>query len=296
MSEATQRGAEQRVAVTGAGGRLGKALLEILGGRAGREVFAWRRPEYDLDGSDPEPLLERDQPSLVIHAAAWTDVDGCAREPEIAQRRNADAVERLAQACLARGTGLAIVSTNEVFDGRRDDGRGYSEDDPTAPANPYGASKLAGEAAAQRVFDGRPGLWIARTAWLYGPPGNDFPAKIVAASDRFFGEDLPVVADETGSPTYTGDLARAIVELTRGVDGGLFHLVNAGQATRYEWAAAVLAHCRPGRALRPISQRDFQRASTPPAWGVLDGSRAASVGIRLRPWGDALGDYLPEVC
>ncbi len=295
MSESTKL-----VAVTGAGGRLGRALVAALADDA-VTVVPWRRPEYDLDESDPTQLLDRDRPGLVIHAAAWTDVDGCAREPEVAARRNATAVERLAEACVARGVGLVLVSTNEVFDGLREDGRGYAEDDPTAPANPDGESKLAGEEAAQQVFGDRTGLWVARTAWLYGPPGNDFPAKIVAASDRLESSDqgeaaLPVVADETGSPTYTGDLARAIVELTRATAGGLFHLVNGGQATRYEWAAAVLERCRPGRGLRPISQGDFVRASTPPAWGVLNTSRAAAVGVHLRPWGNALGDYLPEVC
>ena len=126
--------------------------------------------------------------------------------------------------------GLLVVSTNEVFSGDRDDGQGYAETDATGPRNPYGASKLAGEEAARAAFADFPGLWIARTAWLYGPPGNDFPDKITAASDRLpEGEPLPVVADEFGSPTYTLDLARAILDLVSLTDGGLYHLVNTGR-------------------------------------------------------------------
>jgi len=285
-----------RVAVTGAGGRLGRALMAALADE-GTTAIPWRRPEYDLDDTDAVLLLGRDAPHLVIHAAAWTDVDGCAREPELAQRRNGDAVDRLARACARRGVGLVVISTNEVFDGRRSDGRGYQELDAVAPGNAYGASKAAGEDAARRAYGEAPGLWIVRTAWLYGPPGNDFPAKIVAAADRLMhGQELPVVADETGSPTYTADLAPAILQLVRLTDRGTFHLVNEGRATRYDWAAEVLSRCRPDRRLRPVSQREFSRPSVAPAWGVLDTARAAAAGVRLRDWRSALADYLPEVC
>jgi dTDP-4-dehydrorhamnose reductase len=212
-------------------------------------------------------------------------------------RRNADAVASLAAACREREVPLVLVSTNEVFDGERGDGRGYTETDTPRPANPYGASKLAGEQAAQRAFGGVSGLWIARTAWLYGPPGNDFPEKILAASDKRAEEDpLPVVADETGSPTFARDLARALLELVQSVDRGLFHLVNAGSATRYEWAQAVLARCRPGRLVRPIERRDFARDSSSPAWGVLDCQAAADVGVVVRGWRSALADYLASIC
>jgi dTDP-4-dehydrorhamnose reductase len=292
------------VAVSGANGRLGRALVEALSGDPGRTVIPWKRAELDLDSTDPAgeaaALLDRDRPSVVFHAAAWTDVDGCARDPDLANRRNGDAVAGLATACAERGVGLVMVSTNEVFDGARSDGRGYAETDPVAPANPYGRSKRLGEERALSAFHGADGLWIARTAWLYGPPGNDFPTKIIAASDRRHESDpgtpLPVVADETGSPTYTLDLAAALVALVDATRGGIYHLVNAGSGTRYSWAEAVLRQCRPARDLRPISQSEFVRASVPPAWGVLDGSKAAAAGVRLRPWADALADYLDGVC
>jgi dTDP-4-dehydrorhamnose reductase len=278
------------IAVTGAGGRLGHALRAA----ATNPLIGWDLPEHDLDRPESiEALLDRDQPGLVIHTAAMTLVDECARQPGLAMRRNGVATGVLAAACRARGVGLVVVSTNEVFSGDRGDGRGYAETDATAPRNPYGASKLAGEEAARAAFADSPGLWIARTAWLYGPPGNDFPDKVTAASDRLpGGELLPVVADEFGSPTYTADLARAILELVSLTEGGTYHLVNTGGASRLAWAERVLAVRRPGRATRPISASEFTRASDPPPWGVLDTSRATAAGVRLRPWEAALAEYL----
>jgi dTDP-4-dehydrorhamnose reductase len=194
-----RRAGRRPIAVTGAGGRLGSALREV----SPEDLIGWDVPEHDLDRPRSiEPLLERDQPALVIHTAAMTLVDECARQPELAMRRNGEATGVLAAACHARGVGLVVVSTNEVFAGDRTDGQGYVETDAAAPRNPYGASKLAGEEAARAVFGDGPGLWIARTAWLYGPPGNDFPDKITQAADRLpESERLPVVDDEWGSPT-----------------------------------------------------------------------------------------------
>jgi dTDP-4-dehydrorhamnose reductase len=260
----------------------------------GRTLRAWGRPEFDLD----EPasfasLLERDRPELVIHAAAMTDVDACARQPELALRRNGEAVAALAEACRAYDAGLLLMSTNEVFDGDRSDDQGYAEDDVPRPRNPYGASKLAGELAVRSVLGEGVGAWIVRTAWVFGPPGHDFPDKIVAAADRLpKGEALPVVADEVGSPTYAQDLAAGILRLVDSTPGGVFHLVNEGRASRFEWAARVLAIERPERPLRAISRAEFPRLSDAPPWAVLDASRAAAAtGQYLRAWSEAVRAY-----
>ena len=150
-----------RVAVTGARGRLGSALVEALGaapftGPMG--PIAWSRPELDLDTlteASATALIDRDRPEVVIHAAAWTDVDGCARDPQLALRRNATATRALADACVGRGVDLILISTNEVFDGRRTDGEGYAPDDPPNPINAYGASKAEAERLAREAI-GRP--------------------------------------------------------------------------------------------------------------------------------------------
>jgi dTDP-4-dehydrorhamnose reductase len=290
-----------RVAVTGAGGRLGRALIAALAdapftGLAG--PIAWTRPDYDLD--DPaaaDRLVRRDRPEVVVHAAAWTDVDACARDPELANRRNAVATDELALACVANGVDLVVVSTNEVFDGRRTDRRGYRPNDPPGPLSAYGRSKLAAEVAARERYAGSTdhSLGIVRAAWLYGPPGNDFPAKIVAAAlrARAAGERLKLVGDEHGSPTSTADLAEAIVELIgSGEIGGTFHFVNVGAVTRADWAREVLRLAGVEVAAEEVPASTWARPSTPPLWGVLESSPLPS-GEPMRPWTEALADYAP---
>jgi dTDP-4-dehydrorhamnose reductase len=290
-----------RVAVTGAGGRLGRALVTALAdapftGLGG--PIAWTRDDFDLDR--PAALLElirRDQPEAVVHAAAWTDVDGCARDPDLARRRNADATGELAQLAAAAGIDLVVVSTNEVFDGRRTDGRGYRPGDEPAPINPYGASKLEGERRALAAYERSAGgaLGIVRTAWLYGPPGNDFPTKILAAADRAqsAAEPLKVVGDEHGSPTYTHDLAEAIVDLLASGDvTGVHHAVNSGVASRAAWARELFRQAGVDVPIDEVPASTWTRASTPPAWSVLE---PAPGGQELRPWQEALADYLPAL-
>lgn len=280
------------IAITGAHGRLGTALVAA----AGPAAIVWSRPDYDLDrAASASELLRRDRPSVVIHTAAMTNVDACARDPELAERRNGAAVRDLATACVEAGARLVLVSTNEVFDGDRADERGYVETDTPRPRNPYGASKLAGEAAARAVFDASDGLWIVRTSWLYGPPGAGFPEKIVRAADGLDeGAALSVVEDEHGSPTLAADLASGIMVLMVKAPSGLYHLVNQGRATRLEWARQVLASRRPEQSIRAISRDDFERASDPPPWGILDSELAARFGVRLRPWEAALAEHLAE--
>ena len=179
--------------------------------------LAWGRAEFDLDAPDGVgERLDRARAEVVVHAAAWTDVDGCARDPATADARNGDATAVLARACAMRGVDLIVISTNEVFDGKRRDGVGYGPADEPAPANPYGASKLRGERAAQDAYAGlaRGQLAIVRTAWLFGPGKPDFPAKILSAGREAArtGEPLRVTGDEWGSPTYSVDLAEAIVD------------------------------------------------------------------------------------
>jgi len=289
------------VAVTGSTGRLGRAVVAALA-REGIGTVALSRPEYDLDDSDSAAtVIARHGPDVVINCAAWTAVDDCARDPDLAMRRNAQAVGELAAACAGARARLVHVSTNEVFDGERSDGEGYVETDEPRPINSYGSSKLAGEIAAREAFARHAcdeNLLIVRTAWLFGPPGNDFPTKMLAAADRLPAEQpLPVVVDEIGSPTYAPDLADAIVALVaRSTFGGVRHIVNAGRAPRCEVAQTVFTACRPGRRTVGVSRSVFNRPSRPPAWAVLATNRAAGPGEPLRPWRDALGVYLASIC
>jgi dTDP-4-dehydrorhamnose reductase len=307
-----------RVAVTGAGGRLGSALVKTLWSSSFvREVLAWDLPEHDLDDpTSAERLLGTFRPDAVVHCAAWTDVDGCARNPDLAMRRNGTAVGEIARTCVSVGAGLIVISTNEVFDGSRTDGLPYSPTEPPDPANPYGASKLEGETAARSAFlatgrdfgaaalaeDGDeqvPPLAIVRTAWLFGRPGIDFPQKILAAAERARAQQqsLALVSDEIGTPTYALDLASAIVRLLgeavrpggRGF-GGIHHVVNGGQASRAAWAREVLRLAGVDVATNDVPSTTWARPSTPPAWGVLQATPLP--GGPLRDWRVALAEHM----
>jgi dTDP-4-dehydrorhamnose reductase len=291
-----------RVAVTGANGRLGRALITALGdapftGPGG--PIGWTRTEFDLDAPDGvDVVLDRDSPEVVVHTAAWTDVDGCAREPELAIRRNAVATGVLAIACAERALDLVVISTNEVFDGARTDGRPYGPADEVRPINPYGVSKAKAEQVASDAFLHHRGtVGIVRTAWLYGPPGDDFPSKILAAAERAraAGERLRVVGDEYGSPTFAHDVAEAIAELIGSGDiGGVHHIVNAGVASRAEWAGELFRQARIDVGIDEVPASTWQRPSTPPRWGVLEPTPLPS-DEPLRPWPQALADYLPTL-
>lgn len=309
-----------RVAVTGAGGRLGSALVGLLANAAFvDEVLGWDLPDHDLDDpASADRLVGKYRPDTVVHCAAWTDVDGCARDPELGMRRNGTATAELAIACAGAGAGFVMVSTNEVFDGRRTDGKAYLPTDTPNPANPYGAAKLAGETAARATFGASgddfaatalateaeragatPPLAIVRTAWLFGLPGSDFPQKILAAAQKARTENrsLALVDDETGNPTYASDLALAIVRLLaeaarpggRGY-GGIHHVVNGGHATRAAWARELLSLAGIEVATHDVPSSTWPRPSTPPAWGVL---RATPLpGEPLRDWRAALSEYV----
>ena len=299
-----------RVAVTGATGRLGSALITALEdapftGPAG--PTGWPRAAFDLDRRDEYPaLLDSYRPEVVVHTAAWTDVDGCARDPKLAMLRNGWATRDLAQACARRRIDLLIVSTNEVFSGDRDDGGGYAPDAVPDPINAYGRSKAEGERRALQMFEreaardprGRPvSLGIARTAWLYGPPGADFPRKIAAAAERArtAGEPLKAVADEWGTPTYAADVADAIVELlAEDAIRGIHHLVNGGMATRADWARDVVARLGIPVEVEEVPASTWPRDSTPPRWGVLAPTPLPS-GEPMRPWPQAMADYAPTL-
>jgi dTDP-4-dehydrorhamnose reductase len=289
------------IAVSGANGRLGRALVGALGGRA----EPWTRPAFDLDRPESlGQLVRARRPQAVIHAAAWTDVDGCAREPGLALVRNRDATASLASACRDAGADLVYISTNEVFDGHWTNGRGLGVDDDANPASPYGASKLAGEAAARDAFAGStdaagggPRLAIVRTAWLFGPGAPDFPRKILAAAERAraAGEPLRVVGDEWGNPTYVADLADAIVELLDSdMLQGTHHVVNGLFASRSQWAMYVVARAGLDVRVDEVTSSAWDRPSTPPRWGVLASTPLPS-GRALRPWPDAMAAYAPTL-
>jgi dTDP-4-dehydrorhamnose reductase len=263
-----------RAAITGAGGQLGRELVRAFED-AEHEVLALARPEFDITQPRDLERLASWRPDLVVNAAAWTDVDGCARDPQRAMRINGDAAGAVARAATEGGALMVQVSTNEVFDGSLD--RPYVEDDVPNPINPYGASKLRGEELVAHVAERH---LIVRTAWLFGGP-RSFPTRIREAADRVLreGQPLRVVADELGNPTHVGWLASAMVRLASRPDGvpGIWHLAGIPPASRYEWAEAVLRDL-PVR-LEPITSGEYPRASRVPLRAVLDVARAGRLGL-----------------
>ncbi len=273
--------------ITGGEGQLGLALRRVFSRRG--EVRAPDLPGLDVTRRDDVMrYVDRFHPDVVIHAAAFTDVDRCEKESETAFRVNEEGSRHVAEAAREGGARLVAVSTDFVFDGRKK--TPYAESDRPAPLNVYGASKLAGERA---VIESVPGAAIVRTAWLYGPGGTgNFVRSIVAAARS--GREMRVVDDQVGSPTLTGDLAEAIHSLVERRGEGVYHVVNAGEATRYDLARAVLDLI--GLADVPIERIDSFRldlAAARPANSALACSRLAELGVPpLRHWREALEEHL----
>lgn len=269
------------VVVTGAAGLLGRELV-VAFRRAGNEVTPLTHLEISLLAPSSLERITAARPDIVVNAAAWTDVDGCARDPNRALRINGDGAGRVGAVAAAARALVVQISTNEVFDGARDEP--YAEDDTPNPINPYGASKLAGEEAVSRSTDRH---LVIRTAWLFGPD-RGFPARIRAAAERAMRavQPLRVVEDEWGNPTPVGPLAEVIVAVVEciGPEDGprVLHLAGNPPASRLAWAQEVLADLPV--ELRPIMQADYERPSRVPPRAVLDMSRARALGIPSLDW------------
>ncbi len=289
-----------RCFVLGSRGQLGTALRSRLeahpglewvgeGGRTDATDASGRVDVTDLAAL--ERALSAAAPDWVLNAAAYTDVDGCERDPQRARRVNAEAPGRLARLCRERGARLLHVSTDYVFDGRSLSP--YAEDHPTAPLSVYGSSKLAGEQAALQAD---PDCLLVRTAWLYGRGRNFVAAVCRRAAQCRDDPSLPglrVVEDQRGAPTWARDLADGLLGLVERGATGLYHLTNQGVATRWELARAALDHAGFREIpIEPVPTGGFPALAVRPPYSVLDCSRAAARGIRLRPWREALEGYL----
>lgn len=277
-----------RVIITGADGQLGQALQKVLNDQ-GFTVIATDIPEFDITDHSIVQKLSAIYPELVIHCAALTDVDGCAKDPDAAFRVNAFGTQNVAHVCLRCNAEMVCVSTNEVFAGRLD--RPYREDDKPHPINAYGSSKRSGEQMAAHYL--KTGLYIVRTAWLYGSGTQMFPSKIIAAADKH--GELRVVTDEVSNPTYTADLAEAIAQLVQTKVYGIYHFTNAGYCSRYDFAKEILRLSgRENVPVQPITLAEYERASTVPPFTPLANTKGAELGIELRPWQEALAAYFEE--
>lgn len=272
-----------RLAITGAEGQLGRSLRQNF---ADQEMLLLDLPQWDITSEETISFLIRWAPDLVIHAAAMTDVDGCERDPDAAFLVNGQGTRNVALACQRAGATLVYISTDYVFDGTKDEP--YLESDEPHPINVYGASKLEGERQVQELLQS---YYIVRTAWLYGLGGKNFVEKVLQLAEER--SELHYVVTEVGSPTYARDLAEGISRLIRHPQYGIYHLANEGSCSRYEFARKILALGGKGEfPLYPVES--YPRPAKPPPHAILANVRAAKLGIRLRPWQEALVAYFRE--
>lgn len=273
-----------RIFVTGGKGQLGTALAAAL---TGHDLTLTDLPEVDI--ADKQAIfaaIGAAQPDVVIHCAAYTNVDGCAKEPELAYRVNGLGTQNVALACLEHGAEMVHISTNEVFGGNNP--AGYAEWMPLEPRNEYGRSKAAAEHHVRHILQR---AYIVRTAWLYAAGGRNFIHAILNRARS--GGQLRVVTDEVGNPTYAKDVAEAIARLIQTHQYGTYHFVNSGSCSRWAFANEILCQAGLTNVVNtPILGSEFKRTSTPPPYAVLHNIAAAAIGIRLRPWQEALADYL----
>lgn len=275
-----------QIIVTGAQGRLGSALVARLQAQ-GHDVAGIDLPDLDItDFAAVRGYVRARLPQVVVHCAAWTDVDGCARDPQRAISVNGFGTQHLAVATHEVGAALLYISSNEVFDGTAR--RPYREYDRTNPANPYGYSKWVGEQAVMAL---NPRHYIVRTAWLFAHGGTNFIHAILNAARA--GKALRVVTDEIANPTYNDDLADALTALLTTGRYGVYHLVNSGSCSRYAFAREALDQA--GLAdvpLTAITRQQWPRPSTPPLYASLENLAGPLVGITLRPWQAAVAAFL----
>ena len=281
--------------VTGAAGQLGSDLVSVLT-FSGEDVVGLTRADLDIaDERAVRRAVDEVWPDVVVNAAAYTAVDAAETDEDAAYRVNATGPGVLAIATSGRAR-LLHVSTDYVFSGTGDaggtGGAPYAEDGPTEPRSAYGRTKLAGERAALGVH---PDAYVVRTAWVYGATGHNFVKTMAALETQR--ETVSVVEDQRGSPTWSRDLAYALVTLGRSAAApGIYHVTNAGEASWYELARAVFEQvgADPARVL-PVSSEAFPRPAPRPAYSVLGSQRWRSAGLApLRHWREALSAAFAE--
>ncbi len=271
-----------KVMITGAGGLLGAALVPALQARRD-DVFAFRHAECDVTDAAAYAARAREcRPEWILHLAAHTKVDACEQEPERASLVNAFGARNAAAAASECGAALLYVSTDYVFDGRAT--RPYEPGDPVAPLGVYGRTKWAGEEAVRELCARHA---IVRTSWLFGPGGANFVDTMLDKARA--GHALTVVDDQTGSPTYTPDLAAQLLRLADGRHFGTFHCTNSGSATWRELAQHAIAAAGLDVKVAPITTAELGRPAPRPAYSVLGNDWTERLtGRRMPEWRDAV--------
>ncbi|WJQ07007.1 dTDP-4-dehydrorhamnose reductase [Geobacillus stearothermophilus] len=278
-----------KVVITGAKGQLGIDLVHLLADR-GYQVYGYGREELDITNFDQvKQVISEVNPDVVIHAAAYTKVDLAESEPDQAFLINAYGTRNVTVASEAVGAKLVYISTDYVFDGTAN--TPYNEFAPTNPISVYGKSKLAGE---QFVRDLHSKFFIVRTSWVYGKHGNNFVKTMLKlAQER---DELMVVHDQVGCPTYTVDLVNCILELIQTEKYGIYHVSNSGYCSWYEFAKVIFEEAGIDIKVNPCTTKDFPRPAPRPTYSVFDHMSLRLNGFtKMRYWREAISEFICQV-
>ena len=283
-----------KILITGAKGQLGNKLIEILGTR--HELLLTDSDTMDImDSNATNEKILGEKPDFIIHAAAYTKVDQAETDRDLAYKINATGTKNVAEAAKKNGVTLIYISTDYVFDGEAS--TPYKEDDPTDPVNYYGETKLAGEKFIQEICDK---FYILRTSWLYGElpeghPGSNFVETMLRlAKDR---DELNVVDDQTGSPTYTGDLVAVIEKLLKtdsSMPYGTYHVSGEGETTWFKFAKKIFEAEKVKIKINPITTDKYPTPAKRPKYSCLSKEKLRNNGIKVRPWEEGLSEYLSK--
>jgi dTDP-4-dehydrorhamnose reductase len=274
-----------RALILGASGLLGQALVREW---SGDEVVGLSSRDVDIrDAAKVLQVVQNLRPDWIVLSAAYTDVDGCESNQELAFGVNRDGAVNVAQAAKKTNAKLLFLSSDYVFDGKKTSP--YETDDPRNPQSVYGRTKAEAEV---RLLELLPECCVVRTSWLFGAGGKCFPDTILKlAATR---PALDVVNDQRGCPTYTVDLARAIAELFRTNATGIVHATNAGNCSWFEFARAIVDAAGLPAEVRPVSTQQMARPAPRPAYSVLSPASLQRWRVKMPPWRDALPRYLNE--
>jgi dTDP-4-dehydrorhamnose reductase len=274
-----------RVTIVGGPGLLGKALSREW---SGDEIVSLGSRDVDIRSDEQvDEALHRYRPEWIVLAAAYTDVDGCEANRDLALDVNFLGAVRIARAAAAAGAKLLFLSTDYVFDGRKT--TPYEIDDRLAPQGAYGESKARAEVGIREIL---PECCIVRTSWVFGVGGKCFPDTILKLANTR--KELDVVSDQKGCPTYTVDLARTIVQLCRKNATGTVHVTNRGECTWFDFAAEIVGQAGLDPVVKPTTSDKLVRLAKRPAYSVLSSASLTNYGLSMPMWQNALQRYLLE--
>ena len=274
-----------KILIAGSNGMLGHDLQEVLKNK--HELILTTSKTLDItDKNHTIDFILNNKPDIVINSAAYTNVDGCEENQDLAYSVNGQGPKNLAIACSELDIPLVHISTDYVFNGKNN--RPWVEDDEIGPISVYGKSKLQGEINIQENLDK---FFIIRTAWLYGINGGNFPKTMLELAKTH--PEITVVTDEVGCPTYTLDLAKAIAELIESDYYGIYHITNSGSCSWFDFAEYIFEIANLDIKVIPVTASEFARPAPRPSYSVLENKKWLENGFKpLRNYKEAIKDYI----